>query len=325
MKESGGYPRIVFVGVHTEAEPPFEYLLSAGENVVGLVTLREKSKRHVSGAVDLATRARAAGVPVLEVRNVNDDHSVEWIRALRPDLILVIGWTQLLKTPLLSLPTVACLGFHASLLPSYRGRAPVNWAILRGETETGNTMIVLEPGADEGDIVAQRRIPILYEDDCRTVYEKVSATEIDMLREVLPLVREGRLPRRVQDSSEATIMPKRRPEDGRIDWNTPRRRLYDWVRALTHPYPGAFTDSASGRVWIWTAEEAPEVPRADDVAPGTVGRDPEGRPIVAAADGWLRPLRVQLEDGEELDAIRAVSDYLRPGSRLGGEPVQEGP
>src|SRR5262249_37319264 len=151
--------------------------------------------------------------------NINSPEAMEWIRALEPDVILVIGWTQLLKDELLRMPKLACLGFHASLLPRYRGRAPINWALIYGEKVTGNSMITLEPEADTGDIVHKREIPITDEDDCNTLYQKVGQTEVEMLEAVMPQLRKGIVPRTKQDNSIATVMPKRRPKDGIIDWN----------------------------------------------------------------------------------------------------------
>lgn len=308
-------PHIVFAGVHMEARQPFRYLLEAGENVVGLVTLTEEAKQGLSGAVDLVPIAEAAAVPVLRVRSINSADTVAWVRALEPDLVIVIGWTQLLRDEMLRVPKIACLGFHASLLPKYRGRAPINWALIHGEEETGNTLMVLEPGADEGDIVAQRRIPITFEDDCRTLYEKVAETEADMLAEVLPLIRQGKLPRRKQDSSQATVMPKRRPEDGLIDWSRPARQVYDWVRALTHPYPGAFCHLEGRRIWIWKTGLC-----ADGAlgVPGIIARDADGWPLAATGSGWVRLLSVEREGEKELSGKDA--GFLTEGSQLhGGE------
>ena len=308
------FPRIIFIGVHREAEPPFRWLVESGANVAGLVTLSPAAAASVSGATDLKPIAAAAGVPVLEVANVNEERCVAWARSLGPDLILVVGWTQLLKAPMLEVAKLACLGFHASLLPKYRGRAPINWALIHGETETGNTMIVLEPGADEGDIVAQRRIPIRHEDDCATLYDKVAATEVEMLAEVLPLIREGRMPRRKQEASQATVMPRRRPEDGRIDWSRTTRQLYDWVRALTHPYPGAFTEAGGARVFVWRAREF-----AGDLGTGAPGdvRVVSGRPIVRTGDGWLEIVRAQRDGGPEVTGAWAAGEFLTDGRRLG--------
>jgi len=309
-------PRIIFVGVHREAERPLRWLIGSGERVVGLVTIAATSRSGVSGAVDLTGVASAGGVPVLEVANVNEERCVTWTQALEPDLLLVVGWTQLLKAEMLELPRVACLGFHASLLPKYRGRAPINWALIHGESETGNTLIVLEPGADEGDIVAQRRIAIEDEDDCATLYDKVAATEVEMLAEVLPLIRDGKLPRRRQDPSQATVMPRRRPEDGRIAWERSTRELNDWVRALTHPYPGAFTELEGRRVWIWRAQPAVTASGFPRSLPGVI-RVEGDRPLVATGDGWLEILAAQLEGAEELTGADAAATFLTPGCRLG--------
>ena len=314
-------PAIVFVGVHREAVDPFRFLIEAGENVAGLVTLTERAMRRVSAAVDLTGMAEAAGIPCLRVKNVNQPESIDWIRQRAPDLLLVVGWTQLVREELLDVPRLACLGFHASLLPRYRGRAPVNWALIHGERETGNTMIVLAPGADEGDIVSQRRIPITDEDDCGTLYDKVAATEVEMLAEVLPAIRDGQMPRIEQDDREASVMPRRRPEDGVVDWAQPARKIFNWVRALTHPYPGAFTSSARGRVLIWKVEESGE-PDGGSALPGAVRHDDRGWPLVACASGWVRVLRAQLDGCDELDGVGAGRDYLRAGTRLG--PATEG-
>lgn len=313
-------PRIVFVGAHMEAQAPLEWLVESGENLVGLVTLTAEARRAVSGAVDLEPIARRAGVDVLACRSANDAEAVAWIAARGCDVLLVVGWTQLIQPPLLAVPKLAALGFHASLLPKYRGRAPINWAIINGDRETGNTMIVLEPNADEGDIVAQRRFPIEPEDTCRTLYEKVAQSEVEMLAEVLPLIRAGRLPRHKQDPALATVLPKRRPEDGWIDWSRPAARLYDWVRALTHPYPGAFSYLERGpavfKVWIWSAQLAPAVPSLPSAAPGTVFRDQENWPVVATGDGWLRLLAVQREGEPEISGQSAFGVLFEEGAQF---------
>jgi len=329
MAEKQQHPRIVFVGVHMEAEAPFRFLVDSGENLTGLVTLTPASQGKVSGAVNLSAIADKAEVPVLHVVNVNEEIVIDWIAQLRPDLLLVVGWTQLLKEPLLRIPSVAALGFHASLLPKYRGRAPVNWAIINGESETGNTMIVLEPGADEGDIVAQHRIPITPEDTCETIYRKVGQTEVEMLAEVLPLVRAGRLPRRKQDPSEATVMPKRRPEDGVIDWSRSAQDLYNWVRAQTHPYPGAFTFLSNGegvhKIRIWQAQQVDQGVSEDGLpnAPqaGTLRRDPAGWPMAATGCGWLRLISLQRENEAEISGLQAWGTVLRDGSSFGNRPL----
>jgi methionyl-tRNA formyltransferase len=280
-----------------------------------LVTLTPEKMAGVSGAVNFEPLAEEFGIPLYRTSNVNDRSCEAWLRQLEPDVLLVIGWTQLLKEPLLQLPKLVTIGFHASLLPRYRGRAPVNWAIIHGETETGNTMIVLEPGADEGDIIAQRRIPIAPNDTCGTIYDQVGRTEADMLAEVLPLIRQDRMPRRKQDNSIATVMPRRRPADGIIDWGKPAHRLHDWVRALTHPYPGAFTFVPEGEsplmLTIWAAEAVPEA--GSNLEPGFVEKDAQGYPLVAAGSGALRLLSIQFAGHEEVPANQVWRPEFAPG------------
>jgi methionyl-tRNA formyltransferase len=309
-----GRPTIVFVGAHMESHAPFRHLIQQGYRILGLVTLDSAALQKMSGAVDLARVAEAARIPVLRVHNVNEPNCVTWIREKRPDLLLVVGWTQLVKDELLRVPKFACLGFHASLLPKYRGRAPVNWAIILGETITGNTMILLEPEADTGDIVAQKTIEIRDEDDCRTIYEKVALTEVEMLDEILPMVQKGILPRRKQDDSQATVMPRRRPEDGRIDWRRSTREICNWIRALTEPYPGAFSVLHGRKVWIWAARADCTRPTHPKFKPGEVTQDQEGWPLVAAKEGWIRILLAQEEGGPKLSGKSAGETFLVGGS-----------
>jgi methionyl-tRNA formyltransferase len=306
-------PRIVFVGVHREAALPLRFLVDSGARLVGLVTMRETSMERVSGAVDLAPIVAPRSVPVLRVRNVNHAKCASWIADRQPDLILVVGWTQLLKEPLLRLPKVACLGFHASLLPRYRGRAPINWALIHDERRTGNTMIVLAPGADEGDIVAQRSFEITDRDDCATLYDKVAESEVDMLRWFLDRLPSGEVVPRPQDDSEATVMPKRTPEDGEIDWSWEARRVFNWVRAQTHPYPGAFTWSDGRKVWIWRARtwEPVEAVRPAAARPhGSVRILEDGRPIVRSGSGWVEVISVQRDGEPELAGVEAAARWL---------------
>lgn len=300
-----------------EAYAPFKRLLERGDNILALVTLDAESMVKVAGATDLTQLAEQAQVPTLCVRNINQPDSVAWIRGKAPDILLVVGWTQLLKPELLRVPKTACIGFHASLLPKYRGRAPVNWAIINGETTTGNTMIILEPEADTGDIVTQRTIPITDEDDCNTVYQKVGQTEVEMLEEILPMIRRGALPRKKQDDSQATVMPKRRPEDGLIDWRRSTREIYNWVRALTHPYPGAFSFLNGEKVWIWETrtDGGPTVNQSR--RPGEVILDSQGWPWVSTADGLIRIVSAQRQGGQKVSGHVAGMTFLHQGSVFG--------
>ena len=298
-------PRIAFVGCVEEGRRSLQTLLDMRADVVGVFTLRPDLAAEVSGAVPWEDLASTHRIPLHYVRNINDPDAVATMRALAPDLVFCVGWTQLLRHEILRLPRSGCVGFHASALPRYRGRAPVNWAIIHGEMETGNTMMLLDEGVDTGDILAQRRFPIDDDDTCATIYERVAASEDEMIREVLPLIREGRMRRTPQDHAQATVMPRRRPADGAIDWNRTTKQLHDWVRALTHPYPGAFTSVLGVRVFVWKARPwRPGPGGAPTVAPRAGWLRLEGDPprlVAGTKDGDLLLERVQIEGGAEID------------------------
>ena len=305
--------RIVFVGCVSEGYRSLEHLLRRGETVLCAFTLEDGLAAETSGAMRFDELTRGGGVPLVKVRNINDKEHVERILSLAPDVVLVIGWTQLLKAPILRIPRHGCIGFHASLLPRYRGRAPVNWAIIHGEEKTGNTMLLLEEGVDNGNIIAQREIPIRLEDTCGSIYDRVAETEFDMLDEVLPLIRQGRMPRRRQDAHLVTVMPRRRPEDGLIHWDWPALRIYNWIRALTHPYPGAFTWLPGRRVFVWKATLAGM--NLPNVAPGEMLFS-DGRLLAGTGQGPVSLDRLQMEGEEETSGTAFALRHLESGRGL---------
>jgi len=277
--------RVVFIGAVHEAEPALMALLESPCELSAIVTQPVDQASRVCGFVDLAPLARRHHVPVLRTTDVNEPSAVERIRALSPDLLVVIGWSRLIGRELLSLPTHGCVGCHASLLPAHRGRAPVNWAIIHGETITGNTMMLLASAADTGDIVDQRTIAIGPEDTCATVYARVGAVGADMLRSHLPALLAGMAPRRPQCKFEGDFLPKRTPEMGITDWNRPVSALHDWIRGQTRPYPGAFTRLRGRQIMLWRSgplgcgDPAPAA-----APPGTVlAVGPDGMTVATAA------------------------------------------
>jgi methionyl-tRNA formyltransferase len=258
--------RVVFIGTVHEAAPALLSLFQSDVEVACVFTMPATKAASVAGFVDLKPLAEPRGVPVVSVEDINASAVVERIRQLEPDLVVVAGWTRLLGAPLLSLAPRGCIGFHASLLPRHRGRAPVNWAILRGETLTGNTMFMLTPEADMGDIVDQRGIPIGDEDTCADIYAKVGCAGAEMLRTHLPALLAGTAPRRPQEFGDAEPLPKRTPAMGITLWDRPSRSVHDWIRALTLPYPGAFSLLRGHKVMLWrSALPGPHEP------PGTPG------------------------------------------------------
>lgn len=276
--------RVAFVGAVHEAVPALGVLIDSGAEITEVVTLPDERAAATSGFVDLEPLARAHGIPVRRCADINSAESVQRVRDLRPDLMVVCGWTRLLSAELLGVPPRGVIGFHASLLPKFRGRAPVNWAILRGETETGNTMMMLDAGTDTGDIVDQQTVPITPDDTCATIYAKVGETGAEMLRRQLPALLAGTAPRRPQGPGDGPPLPKRTPGMGITDWNRPARAVHDWIRALTWPYPGAFTFAGDRKIMLWAA--APSVASPARLPGEVLGCEADGV-RVAAADGTI--------------------------------------
>ena len=188
---------------------------------------------------------------MLEVRDINGEDGLAALRALRLDLAFVIGWTQLVLKAARAEVTWGLIGAHASLLPRNRGRAPVNWALIRGERETGNTLLWLDDAIDGGEIIDQTPIPITAYDTCATLYACVAESNRDMILRALPRLMKGVRLGAPQLAGAEPPLPRRRPGDGLVDWRRSYAEVYDFVRALTRPYPGAF-GWLDGRRWtLW--------------------------------------------------------------------------
>ena len=175
----------------------------------------------------------------------------------KPDLLLALGWYYIIPKVVRNAAPLGCVGIHASLLPKYRGGAPIVWAIINGEKETGVTLFHFDDGVDTGDIIAQKRYPILDNDNCKTIYDKATKASIEILKRSLPKLASGKAERIKQDESKATIYPQRKPDDGIIDWSWSAKRIKDFIRAQTKPYPGAFTVIKNKKVVIWDADLMP--------------------------------------------------------------------
>jgi len=273
-----------------------------------------------SGYTSLAPVCEAHGVPLLETDDLNAPETVERIRSVAPGVLLVVAWSQLLGEELLGVATHGAVGMHPTALPEGRGRAPIPWTIIKGLRESAVTIFRLTPGVDDGPIVAQGRFAIDGHDDASIVYEKVRTLYVELLLDNIDAITAGTAETRPQAGAGST-WPRRRPEDGAIDWSRSAAELYDWVRGLTHPYPGAFTSLGDGRRLVVWAADLVELGGASVAAPGTVLGEwrragvREGGVVVAAGSDALALRVLQLEDGPELDAVEL--GLPRPGDVLG--------
>jgi len=262
-------------------------------------------------------------IPVHLPGNVNEPPWPETIRNAGPDFLFSFYYRSMLSPEILSLPRVCAMNLHGSLLPRYRGRAPVNWVLVKGETETGITLHLMTEKPDAGDIVGQVKVPITFEDTALTLFGKMEDAASGLLAGLLPRIAKGEIPRRPNDLAHGSYFGGRRHEDGRIDWSRPAVEIYNLVRAVTRPYPGAFSELAGERLTVWWAiplpAEAGSVP-----SPGTIRRSggpsftmaggcaaPVSSPrrvVVGTGDGWLQLEEIEL--GTRTAKGEAIFDLL---------------
>jgi methionyl-tRNA formyltransferase len=307
--------RWVLFAYHTIGARALEALVARGEEVAAVVTHADDPGEG-SWFESVAEMARIHGIPCFAPASPNVPALAETVRGLAPDLILSVWYRRLLGSELLALPRVAALNLHGSLLPAYRGRAPLNWVLVNGEPQTGVTLHHMAAVADAGDIVAQRTIDIEPDETAIALYERMTKIGIELLVDTYPAVLAGTAPRVPQDDARATTMPRRRPEDGRIAWAWPAARIFNIIRAVAEPYPGAFVGDGPSRLRLWAAATPEE--RFPDAEPGIVVAIVPSRGIaVATGAGVLVITRVQGAGGVAEPADRwAARRGLRTGARL---------
>ncbi len=302
-------PAIVVFGYHNVGHECLDALVKHGENIIAVFTHEDDVKENI-WFKSVASLARQHGIPVHTPGSVNSPEWTARIRVMQPDVIFSFYYRNLIKEDILAMPRLGAFNMHGSLLPKYRGRVPINWAVLNGEKETGATLHHMVKRADAGDIVDQEAVPIGPDDTAFDVFNKVTIAARKVLERQIDAIKAGTAPRTRQDESQATTFGGRKPEDGRIDWTQNSERIYDLIRAVTHPYPGAFTEVSGMRLFIWQAKPLGR----GQGKPGTVlSIDPLR---VAAGTGSLEITRYQWE-GDHEEAAADVTHDLRVGAVLG--------
>ncbi len=244
-----------------------EALIRAGVEVKAVFTYADDTNESVWFR-SVAEVAAEHGIATYAPDDINHPLWAHKIKELQPDFLFSFFYRDIIKEQILSIPRVACLNLHGSLLPKYRGRAPINWAIINGESETGLTLHHMTPSADDGDIVCQAALPINSEETAAGLNIKLSDLAGSMLDKNLPAIIAGKAQRTPQDSSKATVFGRRTPQDGAIDWNQPAEKIRNLIRGVTRPYPGAFTYRGSTKTTIWKASLSSTA--TGDGLPGTV-------------------------------------------------------
>lgn len=249
--------RIAFVGAVEGSKIALEALVSAGRAPGMLLTLPgAKADRH-SDHSDLSPLAKSARMEIVETTNVNDERTLARLRAFRPDLVLVIGWSQICKAEFRSAASRGCLGFHPAALPMLRGRGVIPWTILSDQKTTGSTLFWLDEGVDSGPVLLQRRFDVARDETARTLYDKHTRNLSEMIVEAVERLESGATRGADQDECDASYCARRRPEDGLIDWGKAASEIECLIRAVGDPYPGAFTYARDRKIVLAGAKVQP--------------------------------------------------------------------
>jgi len=300
--------RVVFVGSKALGASVLNALFSISpQSIVGAVTYDDSN--DIRCALDqFQDFKNRTDKPLWVLKKASELDSA--IAELKPDLCIVVGWYWMLKPVLLSAVSHGWLGIHASLLPKYRGGSPLVWALINGETETGLSLFYFDEGMDTGDIVAQRKISIYPEHTIADLLTETERLSLEMIRAVYPLLLNGNAPRFEQDHSQATYAALRKPSDGKIDWNQPAYKIYDFVRAQSHPYPGAFCNLDERTIRVWSASPFDHLFYG---SPGQVVLIKDDHAVVTCGnDTALCLKKIQAEGFDDQDA----SAILKFGQRL---------
>ncbi len=299
--------KIAVIGC-TESTKKFvnEILKNNEFEIIGIFTLEDKYANKKARFASLDDLAQKNNIKLFKVDKINDSKIIKLIKNLNPDIILESGWSQIIPKEILEIPNKGCIGVHNSFLPQNQGAASLNWALIKGEKEWGVTLFYLEDKIDKGDIIDQRKFDINERDNIRTLFAKADSLAVEMLRKNLPLIKESKAPRKRQNKEEATYLPRRKPEDGKIDWKKSNTEIYNLIRAITKPYPGAFTFYNNKKIFIWESEIA----AGSGEKSGVIAKILDRKGIVVGTGrGNLLIKKAQFEDGIEMSGDDFAKKY----------------
>jgi methionyl-tRNA formyltransferase len=309
--------RVVFMGTPEIAVPALERLAAAGHTIAGLFAQPDKPAGRGKALASPATKraAERLGVPVFQPTKVRTDETRDLLASLEPDVVVVFAYGRILPPSLLNVPPRGCVNVHTSLLPAYRGAAPIQWAIARGETVTGVTTMLMDEGLDTGPMLLSRSTPVGADETAVELGARLALLGADLVVETLAGLDEIAPTR--QDDSAATFAPMQKREDGLIDWSIGAKEIVDRCRGF-QPWPGTWTLHDGARLHVWRAATEATAETTTD-APGTV-LEARGDRLVVACGGGTRLLArvVQLEGKRRMSARDFVNGVrLVPGARLG--------
>jgi methionyl-tRNA formyltransferase len=308
--------KIVFMGTPEFAVPSLDILIRNDYSIVSVITQpdRPKGRGRVLVPSPVKSLAEQHKLPVLQPERVKNQEFVDSLKYLSPDLVVVSAYGQILPKMIIEIPKMGCINVHPSLLPKYRGAAPMNWTLIKGETQTGVTIMLMDEGMDTGDILTQEETAIGPEETFGELHDRLAVKGAELLLKTIEMIESGTVRRTPQDPSHATYAPRLNKEDGLIRWDSDVHQTVNLIRGLS-PLPCAYTFVKGKMLKIFSATAA-EIPVAE--TPGTVGKATDkGLPVVGR-NGYVFVREVQMESKNRM----SVHDFLRgiclsPGDTLG--------
>jgi methionyl-tRNA formyltransferase len=313
--------RLVFLGTPEFAVPTLERIVETGHEVLTVVTQpdRPKGRGQQTAAPPVKQAGLRHGLPIYQPERVRRPESVEYLRALAPEIMVVVGYGQIIPQNIIDIGPRGIVNVHASLLPKYRGAAPIQWALVTGESVTGVTTMQIDAGLDTGDMLLKAQTEIGPEENTLELSERLAAIGADLLIETLDRLAAGSLIGMKQDSAQATYAPTLKKEDGQIDWSQPAHRVHNRVRGLD-PWPGAYTQFRGQTLHIWKSKLWGQgVCPAVGLLPGVIA---SVKPLVVnCGSGSLELLEVQLAGRKRIFATDfANGQRLNENEKLGAPP-----
>jgi methionyl-tRNA formyltransferase len=303
---------IIFMGTPDFAIPSLTLLLASDNTLAGVVTQpdRPKGRGKQLKPPPVKVLAKQHGLPITQPEKVKDEDCIQWIKAQHPDLIVVVAFGQILSPKVLRIPPHGCINLHASLLPSYRGAAPINWSIINGDTTTGVTTMFMNEWMDTGDILLQKETPISPDEDAPSLRNRLATLGAKLLLETIHRLKRGELTSLRQNHDKATYAPPLKKEDGKIDWQRSALDIHNQIRG-TLPWPGAFTKVGNKLLKIYKSDLGKGSPKDP---PGTVTSVSADGITAATGKGDIRFTEIQLQDRKRM----AVSAFVK------GNPIPVG-
>ena len=307
--------KILYIGNHNIGVMCLNELIHRGHEVVAVIGIPEdpNEKNYYASVVHAA---KEHAIQAYTPQNVNNPDLVNTFRELQPDLITVISYRQILRKPIIDIPTLGVINLHGALLPKFRGGSPINWALIKGEKETGVTIHYIDEGVDTGPIIKQSAIPIAYDDTVVTLFDKVTQAGFEIFQDVIGYFESGDVPKKTNIKADGSYYRRRTPEQGLIDWNQDAVSVYNLIRALVPPFPGAFSYFDGRKVIIeWGLPVS--VSKATASPGEIIVFQHMGQHAIATGGGAILPQRVNVEGlgsgpPEELFQLAGIE----PGSVL---------